>query len=710
MTRRQLLSSVAAAATASALFSSPEPGTGGSFPGTPFRQYSRCLPGYLAVLAKNSIAVRERQISLLTNVRSIRARQLWVRDTLRSLVGPFPESTPLNARLCGRLDRPAYQVEKISYESSPKLFVSANLYIPRKGPGPFPAILFQVGHYWDAKAYPPYQRCCQGLAQLGFLVLAFDPMGEGERVAYLDHNRRSRLHHLDDQHTMPGRQMLLFGDTATRFQLWDAIRSLDYLLSRPEADHTRVASFGHSGGGTMTMFLAALDDRLTAAAVCMGNTENFASLPFHAPGATDDAENDLIYAAPLGFDRWDLFYPFAPKPMLVWPSDSDFFGEYSPSYINNGWREYRQLKNTYALLGHSPNLAWADTPLPHALAYDSRLLAYNWFNRCFHRDAQAITEEPPVHPEPASSLWVTESGNVSLSFGSETAFSLNAARHNPHTSKSLARLLRLDSLRLSPTATRIARLTSPHFSTEVFQLQTDPGVWLAIWLFTPHQSQRQQVLLALDPAGVNRLWLRGDIDDTVPANAPVICAVDIRGIGSQAPAFSSGAPGYAQVHQDENNYAWASLILGKPLVTQRVTDILAVLHFLAAYPPAANFSVRLAAEGQLTVPALFATALHGTIRELYLARGLVSFRKLVETEIYSHPLSNIIPAFLNSTDLPELVAELAPRKVVLAGPVDANGIAVSLAEADRIYALATQAGHLTIQEDPDWSARSLCRA
>ena len=398
-------------------------------------------------------APAEDALAALTSAASIAARQAWVRHTLWNLIGGEPAKTPLNARVTGSFARANYRVDKLIYESRPNLFVTANLYVPTKGSGPFPAVLFQSGHYWEGKAYPSYQRFCQGLAQLGFVVLAFEPMGQGERINYPDATGlHSRLPDPDAEHTMPGRQLLLLGDTTTRFQLWDAVRSLDYLLSLSVVDARRVASVGHSGGGTLTMLLAAADERLAAAAVCMGNAENVAASPFLPPGATDDAEQNFVYSAPVGFDRWDLFYPFAPKPMLIVPSDRDFLATYSSQYIHNGWEEYQKLKIVYERLNYPAHLSWADTPLPHALAYDSRLLFYNWFTRWLKPGTPPIADEPPVNPEPVSDLWATESGSVVRSLGTATPFSLNQValkrsrqtRRNPASIESLLKLSATD--------------------------------------------------------------------------------------------------------------------------------------------------------------------------------------------------------------------------------------------------------------------------
>src|SRR5262249_2986181 len=171
------------------------------------------------------------------------------------------------------------------------------------------------------------------------------------------------------------------GHSWSRLQVWDAVRSLDYLAAAPLVDPKRLASTGQSGGATLTMLLAAVDDRLAAAAVSMGNTENFACANFNSPGSTDDAEQDLVGSGTLGFDRWDLVYPLAPKPLLFEVSARDFFGTYSPSYLESGQEEFAKLKAVYAKLGAADRVTWLETPLPHGLSYDSRLKVYNWFNR-----------------------------------------------------------------------------------------------------------------------------------------------------------------------------------------------------------------------------------------------------------------------------------------------------------------------------------------
>ena len=144
-----------------------------------YRDYSRALPDYLSALARAAYESRGAAIARLDSRDAIARRQIWARATFWELAGGKPQRSPLNARTVGALQRPGYRMEKVVYESVPGLAIPANLYIPTAGRPPYPGVLFQMGHSLNGKAYDSYQRCCQGLARLGFVVLAFDPMGQG---------------------------------------------------------------------------------------------------------------------------------------------------------------------------------------------------------------------------------------------------------------------------------------------------------------------------------------------------------------------------------------------------------------------------------------------------------------------------------------------------------------------------------------------------
>ena len=580
MTRREVLS----LAALQALRPAPSHAQA-EFPGVRYREYWRCLPDFLSSVAAQSYELRNAEIRKLTDAKSIARRQQWVRETFWTLVGGRPERTPLHVRQQGSFEREGYRVEKLLYDSRIDFHVAANLYVPLKFQPPFPGVLFQMGHTRNGKAGEDYQRCAQALARLGYLVLAFDPMGQGERVYYpVAGQVYTRLANPDAEHTTPGRQLLLTGDTCTRLQVWDAVRSLDYLAAHPLVDPQRIASLGHSGGATLTMLLAAADDRLAAAAVCMGNTENVACAHFIAPGATDYAEQNLIGGARVGFDRWDLLYPQAPKPLWIGVSDVDAYGTHSPNYISSGWEEFEKLRAVYRVLGHPDQLSWYSTQLPHGLSFDCRMQIYSFLARSLKHDPPLVEKEPPVTPEADATLSVAESGNVVRTFGGETPFTLNRSHPSGHQPAPLAELLSTDR---PPNGVRPAFLgramTSRGIAVELIEFTSSDHVWLPAWLYRSSSSDSTRPLvIVLEPVGRNAHWRENDLYHQLALTGSVVCVPDLRGIGDLKPAVSAGFPSYARQHQEEEDYAWGSLILGKPLLGQRVTDILAVVSGLRA--------------------------------------------------------------------------------------------------------------------------------
>jgi hypothetical protein len=321
----------------------------------------------------------------------------------------------------------------------------------------------------------------------------------------------------------------------------------------------------------------------------MGNTENVACANFNPPGSTDDAEQDLVASTPVGFDRWDLLYPIAPKPLLVMVSQRDFFGTYSPNYLTSGNEEFQKLQDVYRRLGHPDRIAWSGTPLPHGFSFDLRMQMYNWFARWLKGESQPVAEEPVIQPE---------------------------------------------------------------------------------------------------------------LYNRMAAEGCVVCAPDLRGIGDMTPEFGRGAARHARPHNSEEDYAWSALILGKPLAGQRVTDILSIVRCLPVRPEFARRRVILASREVLTVPAQFAAALEPAISSLYLAEGLISFRSIVETEVYKYPFGNFVPNLLAHTDLPELTTSLAPRQVTLAGTVDGAG---NRMKPDAVRAEFPSASNIRVLPEPAWS-------
>jgi hypothetical protein len=309
------------------------------------------------------------------------------------------------------------------------------------------------------------------------------------------------------------------------------------------------------------------------------------------------------------------------------------------------------------------------------------MLTYNFMRRHLQGRTDMLSEEPPVAPEPEHSLWASDTGNVVMSLRGETPFSLNRKRPTAKMPKPVPELLGLS--RGARHAVVTARTKSLGLGVAALEVASDPGVFVPAWLFEPPDARREPAILLLHPAGRNAEWGEDALCQSIARAGYSVCAADVRGIGDLEPEFPRGAQRHARSHVQEENYAWASLVLGQPLLVQRVRDVLAVVNAIAMH--LGTQRIKVAARGALTVPVLFAAAIDPRIAELHLAGGLISYRSIIEAEEYSHPFANFLPGILAHTDLPEIAAELAPRRVVMAGPVDAADRPVALEVVRRSY-------------------------
>ncbi|MCP5119100.1 MAG: hypothetical protein GY953_50510, partial [bacterium] len=200
------------------------------------------LRSFLRGIAAEQLAQRRAAIARLQTPDSVRERQQYIRAKLLDFIGGLPSRhTPLNLRRTGTLERDGYRIEKIVYESLPNFYVTANLYIPTAGSGPYPAVLQPLGLSQTAKARGLYQSLSVGLASHGYVVLTYDPIGQGERTIFHDEQTKtSRVGSSTREHQMVGIQSLLAGESVARYRSRDGIRGIDLLASLPAVDTERI--------------------------------------------------------------------------------------------------------------------------------------------------------------------------------------------------------------------------------------------------------------------------------------------------------------------------------------------------------------------------------------------------------------------------------------------------------------------------------------
>src|SRR5437868_8762939 len=212
LSRRTLLRWAAASSVtfpaASLLAQQPQPARGEL---VPLNRFSRMVQEWFVDQVREAEDKIKQRLAGLKTTQDAEAYVRSVQERIRESFGPEPEHTPLNARVTGVVERDAYRIEKIIFESRPNFPVTANLYVPTNRKLPLPGVVGSCGHSATGKAIDAYQSFAQGLARLGYVLLIFDPIGQGERLQYVDDRLKPRHGDGVSEHLWAGNRQYLLG-------------------------------------------------------------------------------------------------------------------------------------------------------------------------------------------------------------------------------------------------------------------------------------------------------------------------------------------------------------------------------------------------------------------------------------------------------------------------------------------------------------------
>ena len=598
-----------------------------------------------------------------------------VRERIRICFGPEPERTPLAARITGTVERDAYRIEKVIFESRPSFPVTANLYLPTGVAFPRPAVVGSCGHSANGKAQSAYQSFAQGFARLGYVCLLYDPLGQGERLQYTKPDLTSRLGPGVAEHLLAGNQQFLVGEFLGMWRAWDGIRALDYLLSRPEVDPQHVGITGNSGGGTLTTWLCGLDPRWTMAAPACFVTTFRHNMENELPA---DTEQCPPRALALGLDHVDFLAAMAPKPVEILAQERDFFD------VRGSQEAVDLLKRLYGQLGAEQNAALHVGPNEHGFSQENREAMYSWFGRATGQ-SDAV-REPTLTLEDDQTLWCTPQGQVAALENTRTVFSFT--REKSQQLAAVRGLPRGDALRQAvlqvlklPTASRDTAFETaafrilrpvrevsyplPHATT--YAIPTEPGILALVYMLTktswaarPPRGGPVAHLYVAHRSSDRELREDPRLRETIQSrtDAPWFTC-DVRGIGESQPN-TCGDNSFDDPYGCDYFYAIHSLMLDRPYVGQKTHDLLCVLEWLASF---GYTEIQLSAKGWGCLPATFAALLSPRVAQVTLVNPLRSYTEVAETEDYRWPLSTFLPNVLAHFDLPDCYAELEAKQL-----------------------------------------------
>ena len=330
-----------------------------------------------------------------------------LRGKVLDLIGGLPaERTPLNARVTGRLAGDGYRIEKIVFESLPGFHVTALLYVPDAPAGPKPAVLLACGHSPIGKAHPPYQEIAIRLARRGYVVLCWDPVGQGERSQFWDASRgRSRYNLVCGEHAVLGNLAVLAGASLLRWEVGDGMRAVDYLLARSEVDARRISITGTSGGGLQAAWIGALDPRIAVVIPSCYVTSlpmRMANRIFEDPDTDPEQDPDRLVSA--GIDHPGLLLLVYPRALFVASAVKDFVP------IEGARKTFREVAQIYRRFGHGDRVGMTEGYHEHRYSLENQEAAFAFLDRLNGQPARVgLAPEKTWAPE---ELRCTPSGQV----------------------------------------------------------------------------------------------------------------------------------------------------------------------------------------------------------------------------------------------------------------------------------------------------------
>jgi len=606
---------------------------------------AKMMKSYLTALVDEQFARRNAELAKLETARDWERHAESIRESMSAWTGPFPSRTPLNVRVTGTVERPEYSMLKILFESRPGFLVSANLHLPKGYDGRRPAVLNVIGHSPAGKATDKVQRRGIAQARKGFVALTIDALGQGERQVS-EYSRFGRPP--GNAHQIIGTQAFLAGTHVFQIMVWDVIRAVDYLVSRPDVDPERIACTGCSGGGMMTTYVLPFEPRIKVAVpACNPNTW---SHRVHANLATDH-EQVFFGAFAAGIDpRGDPLFCHVPKPLLINATSEDTLNPTDGVWELNAW-----LDKAYAAHGKPEQFETTMIQAPHGYNLEQREIAYAWMLKWSGGNANDNREgDFPIEDE--RDTWCTPEGNVYAGGQSRQPHALVLQHLQKHRaswpSVRSEQELAKHKTRLQGLIQKVPglphKIPIPEISVSDSKtlgdlrltpivLTPEKGIILpGLWIESGSAPARGPVILYLHDGGKTNLAKETILDRLVLTEGYRILAVDLRGMGETAPG--------------EEAKFW-DFLAGRHILAQRVSDVLSILSWLSQ-PEAGAEGVHIWAQGTCGLCAALAAALDDTVTGLVLEEPLLSFESVVTVRVPAYRHKIMMPGVLQR--FPEL--------------------------------------------------------
>jgi cephalosporin-C deacetylase-like acetyl esterase len=613
-----------------------------------YQDNHRALYRIITNEAFNLLEERAEKVSKFQSEEDWKAHQNAIKTALCGSLSKF-EKTPLNASTTGILERENFTVEKVLFESHPGFYVTAGLFLPRKRQNPAPAVIYACGHTDLGFRSETYQHVILNLVEKGFIVLAFDPLGQGERLQYPDaETGKSKMGGSTKEHSFAGVQTLLTGTSLTDYFIWDGVRVLDYLETRPEVDMKRIGMTGRSGGGTQTAQIAACDERIYAAAPECYITSFKRLLQSIGP---QDAEQNPYNAIAKGFDHADYLHIRAPKPALMITTTHDFFS------IQGARETFAEVQKSYDAFGKPENIQMVEDLGVHESTKNNRESLYAFFQK--HLELPGNPTDMKTTPFSIEELWVTPTGQVGTSFECETVFSLNRnyfpGKKAPDNLKNqVAQTAGIRFNRNLTAAVYTGKFAENEIEVQKYFLENSWGDYaLPVYVIKNENKNSGNLVVWFHPEGKEKLLEEPLLAELVQAGHTVISA-DLPGTGElHDPEFT----GDGVIQGIPFNYTFGANLGGKSIPGIQAEAIDLLLQFTKNRFP--GQPAEAVVQGNAASAVLHYAVLKNPFRKITFRNFPGQVEELITKEYYDPAVAfTAVPGSLLHYDLPDLTEYL----------------------------------------------------
>jgi len=686
-------------------------------------------PGSLAIThltrqAEDYYTTRDEVIAKLKTKGDWQKRQQAVKNKLKEIIGPFPKKEALNPEITGIIQKEGYRIEKIIYEPVPGYYETGCLYIPDNLKGKAPAILNGFGHDQASFREEYYQVIITNLVKKGMIVFAIDPLGQGEHVQYYNPDIKfSAIGYSVIEHCYFGNVCFLAGVSSAKHFIWDGMRAIDYLLTRKEVDPENIGVTGFSGGGTLTSYLMAFDERVKVAIPCSWPTAYRRLIETKGVG---DAETVLINALPKGITFEDLLEVRSPKPTLMTFTSRD---EYL--CLQGALDALREAKKAYASFGKEDNLQLVEDDAKHSLTPKIRLAMYAFFQKHFNlpgSPAEEKTDLPTVEE-----LTVTPTGQIATYKDGKMIFDLNKAESQKliqnleQSRKNIAEHLKKVKIKAkkisgfkTPSLDKKRPFMNGKYQRNGYTVQLDAiagengDYAIPILLFKPDDNLEHPAVVYLHSEGkVTDAEPGGEIEKLVKKGY-IVAAPDVLGVGETKHTAGRG-------HQ----LGYTAVLIGRSMIGIQAGDIIRVVNYLKNRNDVNPLKIGAVAFNEMCPALIHAAAFDSSINNISLIGSLISYQSVAMNRFYRigvtkrpgsddywHPFEIDftwgVASVLTAYDLPDLMGCIAPRKIVLADSRDPMLEAASTEMIDKelefprsVYSSVQARGNLRILKKMD---------